>query len=157
MKSLIGKYIETAPRLTRAKNINDYFTSLPDREAVELLVKFEKYDRKAARELLAKMRELAKKECDYSKGSIAALVRAGFTLKEHAPKFGPCYGDWQQLLPDDRPTSDCLLIGVPRLLFKDETYNNELALLGRLRAKYGLPAHFFHALAERSRTGRTDS
>lgn len=80
-------------------------------------------------------------------GHVAWQVRAGFTLKQHAPMSGACYQSWKYLkewnLQNDQPTKDSIVFWIPRLVpestSKDVT--SQLNLLAALRTEYALPAH----------------
>jgi hypothetical protein len=94
-------------------------------------------------EVAAKWRRLAA-ELGYA-GPIAWKVKAGFTLKQHAPKAGPCeqnfayLQDWR--LQNDEPTKDSIVFFIPRLLpgSTAKTVDEQRKLLSDLRARYDLP------------------
>lgn len=79
------------------------------------------------------------KEWDY-KGPVAWQVRAGFTLKEHAPLFGPCWNDFKYLqnwnFPDE-PTKDCIVFWIPRLVPEstNKTWSEQQQLVSDLGKK----------------------
>lgn len=79
-------------------------------------------------------------------GQVAWLVRRGFTLKQHAPKAGPCYENFAYLqgwkLRNDEPTENSVVFWIPRLLPNStaKTVNEQMKLLADLRTRYGLPA-----------------
>ncbi|OGH73855.1 MAG: hypothetical protein A3C90_01265 [Candidatus Magasanikbacteria bacterium RIFCSPHIGHO2_02_FULL_51_14] len=73
-------------------------------------------------------------------------VRAGFTLKTHAPQVGPCldrFHDLQDAPLADKPTSNCLAFWVPRVVpgSTSKSVVAQMELLAELRRKRGLPAH----------------
>jgi len=113
----------------------DFFTPLLDHE-----VPVEHKD------TCAKYRTLATEHDVLPTTPICYRVRAGFTLKHHAPKFGPCHQNFDYLqdwnFPDD-PTTDSLVFWVPRLLKNStsKTKDQQMKLLSQLRTKLELPAH----------------
>lgn len=80
-------------------------------------------------------------------GPVAWKVKAGFTLKTHAPQAGPCYNqlkylqDWN--LTNDEPTKDSLVFWVPRLV--ENSTSKTIPQMEILRKgagrHYKLPAH----------------
>jgi hypothetical protein len=110
-----------------------------------VLVGDDKYDQEAAEALVAKWHKLAA-ELDYI-GSVAWRVKAGFTLKEHAPKAGPCYNNFGYLrgweLKNDEPTQESLVFFIPSLVAgsKSKNVKEQMALLSDLRQRFNLPAH----------------
>ncbi|MFA6130842.1 MAG: hypothetical protein WC730_01095 [Patescibacteria group bacterium] len=113
----------------------EYFTPVLDHDVPE---------RYAA--TLAKYRQLAREHDVADTTPVCYRVRAGFTLKKHVPKAGPCYENFQYLqgwnFPDEA-TSDCLVFWVPRALSGStcRTRREQVELLSSLRAKLELPAH----------------
>jgi len=111
----------------------DFFAPVSDKDLVEEL-----------RELAAKWRRLAA-ELGYA-GPVAWKVKAGFTLKQDAPKAGPCVEnfaylqDWQ--LQNDEATKDGSVFWIPRLLpgSVSKTVDEQTKLLDELRERYDLPA-----------------
>jgi hypothetical protein len=95
-------------------------------------------------EIATKWRRLAS-ELGYA-GPIAWKVKAGFTLKQHAPKGGPCHENFAYLqdwnLRNDEPTNDGIIFWIPRLLpdSTDKTVDEQMKLLSDLRARYDLPS-----------------
>lgn len=91
-----------------------------------------------------KWQKLAK-SWDYS-GPVAWRVKAGFTLKKHAPLVGPCYErfaylqDWQF---EDEPTTDSIVFWIPRLVPESTSKNvdEQRELLSALRTRLELPEH----------------
>jgi len=124
---------------------NTYVVALSDSEAVDLLVSNYKYTEADAKALVAKWRKLAS-DHGYT-GPVAWKVRAGFTLKSHAPQAGPCYEqfgylqDWQ--LKNDEPTADSIVFWVPRLLegSVSKDIEEQKALMTDVRVRYELPEH----------------
>lgn len=88
-------------------------------------------------------------------GSPFWTSRAGYTLKSHAAKLGPCRQDFQYLQGwdfEDVHTTDSVLFCPPRLV-PDSTnrdVDKQTAMLVKLREKYGLPANFFSSFGEPS-------
>ncbi|MFH1193791.1 MAG: hypothetical protein V1661_02250 [bacterium] len=77
-------------------------------------------------------------------GPVAWRVRAGFTLKEHAPKAGPCYQGFQYLQDwkfEDEPTRDMIVFWIPRLVSDSisKTVLEQKELLADLRQEFRLP------------------
>jgi len=95
-------------------------------------------------EIVAKWRRLAA-DLGYA-GPVAWKVRAGFTLKQGAPKAGPCCGNFAHLqdwnLQNDEPTKDGIVFWIPRLLPGSvlKTADEQKSLLAELRQRYDLPA-----------------
>lgn len=89
-------------------------------------------------------------------GSPFWLARAGFTLKLHAPKLGPCHQDFHYLqswdIEGDVPTTDSVVFCPPRLLPNSlgKSVDRQNALLAKLREKFGLPAYFFKSFGDPS-------
>lgn len=79
-------------------------------------------------------------------GPVAWKVKAGFTLKLHAPQAGPCVNNFANIQDRkfyDKPTKDGFVFWIPRLLPESigKNMNQQVALLSELRLKYGLPEH----------------
>ncbi len=110
-----------------------FFTPVSDKDLAEEL-----------RGLAAKWRRLAA-ELGYA-GPVAWKVKAGFTLKQHAPKAGPCeqnfayLRDWE--FRNDEATKDGIVFWIPRLLpgSTAKTVNEQMKLLADLRQRNDLPA-----------------
>lgn len=88
-------------------------------------------------------------------GSPFWTSRAGYTLKVHASKLGHCYKEFQPIQNwdfEDKPTTDSVLFCPPRLVpdSLDKSVDKQMALLVKLREKYGLPANFFTSFGEPS-------
>ena len=120
-----------------------YFTSLSDDEAAKLLAP--KYRKKEAACLVRAWRKFAS-DSGYT-GPVVWKVRAGFTLKLHAPKAGRCYDNWKYLqgweLVNDKPTEDTLIFWIPVLLpdSPTKTVNQQMELFVKFRKDYKLPEH----------------
>lgn len=121
-------------RAARRQGANTFATPLGDNDIPEHL-----------QNRVAAWRKLAA-ELGYS-GPIAWHVRAGFTLKAHGPKAGPCYEGWQYLqswdLQNDVPTVASIVFWIPRLV-TDSTRKNveeQQTLLAEVRTRLELPAH----------------
>lgn len=80
-------------------------------------------------------------------GPVVWDVRAGFTLKTHAPKAGPCYDRFSYMkdcsFQNDEPTKKATAFFVPRLLTGSTNKNvsEQIALMSNVRQTYALPAH----------------
>jgi len=110
----------------------EYFTPLSDAEVP-----------KRYRSTLAKYRQLAR-EHGFATTAVCHRVRAGYTLKRHAPKAGPCHERFQYLqgwdFPDE-PTVDSYVFWIP-LILAGSTYkstHDQRALLAKLRTRLDLP------------------
>jgi hypothetical protein len=78
--------------------------------------------------------------------SIAYRVKAGYTLKHHAPKHGPCFENFQYLQDwnfIDEPTEDCTVFWIPRIIpgSFNKTADEQLKLLTNTRDRLELPPH----------------
>lgn len=81
------------------------------------------------------------------RGPVLWQVRAGFTLRRHAPKVGPCYKDFIGLqdsgLTEDEPTEDGYVFWVPRLIGTTlKEVEPQCSLLVEMRKRYGLPERY---------------
>ncbi len=149
-----GKVKKFAAELAQKAVENNYFEPLSDEQAIELLCPkkegCEEDDewpkkRKQTEHTVAQWRKLAA-ELGYT-GPVAWKVRAGFTLKKHAPKAGPCHNDFKYLqdweFANDEPTKQRLVFWIPRLV-KDSTRKNirkQKQLSDELRTRFELPEH----------------
>jgi hypothetical protein len=118
-----------------------FVTYMSDEELVE---QFPQYA-----DFIPKYRRLAA-DLGYS-GPVAWRVRAGFTLKEHAPKSGPCYENFGYLRDwefEDKPTRDCLVFWIPRLFPKStaKDVDEQMELLSKTRERFELPEHHLSSL-----------
>ncbi len=73
-------------------------------------------------------------------------VFKGYTLKEHAPKAGPCYKNFQYLQNwnfNDEPTQDCLVFWIPRLVpgSTGKTVDEQKIHLVKFGQRLELPTH----------------
>ena len=98
------------------------------------------------RETTKKYRTIARTWGIADSVAICYRVRAGFTLKQHAPKFGKCYEDFKYLQGwnfEDVPTVDCLIFWIPCVVpdCTSKTGGEQFQLLSKIRTKYELPAH----------------
>jgi hypothetical protein len=120
------------------EDVLEYFTLLPD---------FEVPERHQA--TLAKYRRLAEEHGVPGGVAVTYRVRAGFTLKTHAPKAGPCRDGFAYLqgwkFPDE-PTADSLVFWVPRVLMGSKNVDQQIAFLADLCSKLELPAHHMSGL-----------
>lgn len=128
----------------------EYAISLSDEQAVTWLIKKRKYDQMAAHTLVTRWYGLARKEFNYT-GPVAWKVRAGFTLKQHAPKVGPCYEQFKYLQDwkfQDEPTKDCLVFWVPVIfpVTRNMKKEGQLAALDKIGRYYGLPSGHLSSL-----------
>jgi len=101
--------------------------------------------------VLAKYRTIARAWRIADKVAICYRVRAGFTLKQHAPRFGKCYEDFKYLQGwnfVDEPTVDCLIFWIPCVVpdSTGRTYTEQVQLLSKIRTKHKLPAHHLASL-----------
>lgn len=78
-------------------------------------------------------------------GPVVWPVKAGFTLKQHAPAAGPCYEKWASLqdwqLKNDEPTTDSLAFFIPRIVGTRQKAKEQTETLVKLREQYQLPAN----------------
>lgn len=100
---------------------------------------------------LAKYRLLATSCGVPTTTAVCYTVRAGFTLKQHAPKFGPCEKGFSYLQDwnfNDEPTKDSLVFWIPRLVpgSTSKSKDAQMRLLGEIRARNELPAHHLTSL-----------
>ncbi len=95
---------------------------------------------------LAKYRQLASEHGVPETTAVCYRVKAGFTLKSHAAKAGPCNDGFNHLqvwnFPDE-PTVDAIVFWVPRVLegSTSKTKDQQIQFLAALRGKLELPAH----------------
>lgn len=79
-------------------------------------------------------------------GYHAYRVSAGYALKTHAARSGPCDEDFAYLqgwnFPDEA-TKDCIVFWAPRIAKNSasKTKDQQIELLANLRTRLGLPAH----------------
>ncbi len=98
------------------------------------------------RATLAKYRQLANEHGVPTTAPVCYRVRAGFTLKSHAPMAGPCRRGFDYLqsgnFPDE-PTIDCIVFWVPCILnaSTSKTKDQQRTFLADLGRKLGLPVH----------------
>ena len=127
-------------RKKKAKTFFAPFAS--DKLAVQYLMLHYGYSEDEASILCAKWRKLAS-DLGYT-GPILWIVKAGYTLKSHAPLAGPCYEkfgylqDWK--FNNDKPTAVCTVFFIPRIVAPKKNADEQLQILAELRAKYDLPA-----------------
>ncbi|MEK7536014.1 MAG: hypothetical protein AAB590_03310 [Patescibacteria group bacterium] len=78
-------------------------------------------------------------------GPVCWRLKAGYTLKHHAPRTGACYKNWEYLqdwvFQNDEPTKDSSVYWIPRLVSESTSKNvpEQLVRLGEVRTQYGLP------------------
>lgn len=128
----IGEIIVEKPK---AEQSAEYFTPISDVDAPA-----------SHQSTLAKYRQLATEWGVAATVAVCYRVRLGFTVQDHAPKFGPCYNQFGYLKNwnfSDEPTRDCLVFWIPCLVPSsvNKTRDEQLALLGEIRNRLGLPAH----------------
>lgn len=128
--------------LFRRECTADYFTPILDAEV------------SAKHQLtLAKYRKLATEWGVPTTTVVCYRVRAGFTLKSHAPKAGPCYKKFSFLQKrhfHDEPTKDCLVFCILHLVpgSTNKTHNEQIQLLGEIRQWNEFPAHHLTSLGK---------
>ncbi len=132
---------EFAQGLLQETEDSTYFTHLADTEVGTALVERGSLEEEAQR-IVENWRKLAS-DLGYT-GPIAWQVKAGFTLKQHAPKAGSCYEDFKYLQDwnfKDEPTKDSIVFWIPRLApdSTSKTADEQLARLAEVREEYGLP------------------
>ncbi|MFC1597906.1 hypothetical protein ACFL2M_00020 [Patescibacteria group bacterium] len=78
-------------------------------------------------------------------GPVAWRTKAGYTLKQHAPKMGRCY-DFEGISGRfrDTPTEDAIVFWAPCPVLGSENKNSadQLVLLWELRDRFNFPAHW---------------
>jgi len=110
----------------------EYFTPVPDADVPE-----------RHQPTLSAYRKLATDHGVSAATAVCYRVRAGFTLKNHAPKAGPCYKNFQYLqgwkFPDE-PTTVGLVFWVPRIVdgSTSKTRREQEQILSDLRTKLEL-------------------
>jgi len=113
-----GKVQEFLEERARWIAENTFVIPLSDEEAVQLLIQWKGYTEEQATAKVRVWRIYAQK-MGYT-GPVVWKVKAGFSLKSHAPAAGPCYQNLQYLqgweLKNDEPTKDSLVFWVPRLV-----------------------------------------
>lgn len=119
--------------LIREKAMNTYFAPISDKNLPQDL-----------REVAPKWRRLA---CDLDYyGPVAWRVRAGFTIKEHAAKVGPCLMGFdylrEEVMDNDFPTTDMIVFWVPRVINGSlkKSVQEQKKLMEEVRNSYGLPS-----------------
>lgn len=128
------KLKELAAKLVSDDVANTFFVPIADKD---LPAKF--------KEITVKWRRLAS-DLGYT-GPIVWRVREGFTLKDHAPKAGPCHEafeyikDWK--FQNDEPTKSAIVFWIPRLLenSKSKTVEEQSVLLAETCKRYSLSEH----------------
>lgn len=129
---LLQALAEFAP-LTSESESTSYFTPLSDSDLPDHLQPAAKNWRKLATSLA------------YT-GPVAWKVKAGFTLKDHAPKNGPCYKNFSYLQNwsfSDVPTQEGTVFWIPRIVpgSVKKNVSKQMAHLAELRVRMELPAH----------------
>jgi hypothetical protein len=118
--------------LVRTVVENTFFTHVDDKDAPAHLVG-----------AVAKWRKLAS-DLGHT-GPVLWAVKAGFTLKTHAPLAGPCHEKFGYLqdcnLQNDEPTVDCMVFFIPRIVATEKNAQEQTQALAELRKEYGLPEH----------------
>lgn len=96
-------------------------------------------------DVVTKWRTLAS-DLNYD-GPVLWQVKAGFTLKKHAPLAGPCDRNFSYLqewkLQDDEPTEDVSVFFIPHIVAtsKKGVVEDQEGALDKLRVKYDLPEY----------------
>lgn len=133
---------EFARSLVRQKEEATYVKPLSDEQAMALFVERGRYT-EAVEGLIASWRKMAS-DLGYT-GPVAWRVGAGFTLKEHAPKAGPCHDDFKYLQNwsfMQRPTRESVVFWIPRMLPGSRALNarEQCDRLFDVREEYNLPS-----------------
>ncbi len=100
---------------------------------------------------LAKYRRLATDHDVPATTAVCYKVKAGFTLKTHAPKLGPCYKNYEYLQDWDFPdeaTEDCLVFWVPRVINTSYGKYDQILLLAKFRTEFELPGNHMSGLGK---------
>ncbi|MSU75589.1 MAG: hypothetical protein EXS55_03690 [Candidatus Magasanikbacteria bacterium] len=119
----------------KAEALVEYFAPIPDAEVPA-----------HHQPTLAKYRTLATEWGVPATTAVCYRVKAGFTIRDHAPKSGPCYKQFTYLkdwnFPDE-PTRDCIVFWIPCLVPEStqKTRDEQLTLLGEIRTHLELPEH----------------
>lgn len=125
-----GEFARCVVEMVKLIAQNEFFTVVEDENVPSRLT-----------ETYAKWKELAV-DMGYF-GPILWEVKAGFTLRTHAPLVGPCYGDFGYMqdweLVGDIPTTDCLVFFIPKAVGVRASIDDAIIDLAVLREKYGLP------------------
>ena len=125
------EFKEFVKGLVRAVVESTFFTAISDKDAPAHLA-----------EAVVKWRKLAS-DLGYT-GPVLWLVKAGFTLKSHAPLAGPCHRQFSYLqdwdLKNDESTADSTVFFIPRIIATGKDVEEQKQALAELRAKYDLPA-----------------
>lgn len=130
------EFKEFVKGLVRAVVESTFFTAISDKDAPAHLVSAVTNWRKLASDL------------GYT-GPVLWVVKAGFTLKSHAPLAGPCYKkfgylqDWE--LENDEPTADSTVFFIPRIIAMRKNAEEQKQALTELRAKYDLPENHLNS------------
>ncbi|HOX60512.1 MAG TPA: hypothetical protein PLV72_00715 [Candidatus Magasanikbacteria bacterium] len=138
-----GRFVGSDTRLIKSSSFkNAYFAPIHDLEVPG------EYS-----ETVVKYRTIARAWDIRDSVAICYRVRAGFTLKQHAPKFGKCYKDFKYQRDwnfVDGPTMNCFIFWVPCVVpgSVSKTFDEQMRLLAKIRAKYKLPAHHLANLGE---------
>lgn len=133
-RGLLHKFLE---ELILEDPITSFVEYLEDNEVMKRFPQFS--------ELIPKYRRLAN-ELGYS-GPMVWLIKAGFTLRRHAPQAGPCQLGFIEKAPNmeiwDEPTNNCLVFWIPRELMESREKNreNQMELLANMRERFELPEH----------------
>jgi hypothetical protein len=108
------------------------------------------------RDTVSKYRWLANEHRVELAEPVCYSVRAGFTLRHHAPRLGLCRHGFYELQAErnfpDQPTSESVVFLVPRQLqdSHSKTVNEQKQLLADLRGRLGLPAHHLTGFGQAS-------
>ena len=100
----------------------------------------------AHRSTLSKCRADASRQGVADSAPSCYRVVKGFTLKHHAPQAGPCRENFQYLQDwnfEDKPTDDCLVFWIPRLVPGSigKTVEEQKLHLEEFRNRLDLPSH----------------
>lgn len=124
-----AKFISDAVKLIAEVEKNNFFTAILDADTPAYLS-----------DAVAKWRELAS-DLGYT-GPVLWAVKAGFTLRSHAPFVGPCKevfvpNDWA--IRNDCGTRDCFVFFIPRQIATGKNAKEQKQALKELRMRYNLP------------------
>lgn len=133
--SLMANIADLIVERPKAEEQMEYFTPILDADVPE-----------QHKVTLAKYRKLASEHGVPATTSVCYRVKAGFTLKTHAPKAGPCHENYKYLQDwnfKDEATTECLVFWVPCILSGStgKTKDEQLKLLNETCVQLELPTN----------------